>query len=168
MICLLLSEAQTVRISPFFPALPRRASSGREAAQGPKPGRIIIDSTHLKAHRMAASLLKKDSFIGRTKDELNSKLHAVCDRGGKPLVMLLTEGRMSDHEGARMMLETLPAASAPIADRSYDSDWLREALKTRGTEPRIPPQDASRLHTPQDREPLCQTQGLETYLNPLR
>lgn len=32
------------------------------AAQGPKPDRIMIDATHLKAHRTAASLLKKGMF----------------------------------------------------------------------------------------------------------
>ena len=32
------------------------------AAQGPKPERVMIDSTHLKAHRTAASLLKKGMF----------------------------------------------------------------------------------------------------------
>ncbi len=30
--------------------------------QGPKPQRIMIDATHLKAHRTAASLLKKGMF----------------------------------------------------------------------------------------------------------
>jgi len=32
------------------------------AGQGPKPERIMIDATHLKAHRTAASLLKKGLF----------------------------------------------------------------------------------------------------------
>lgn len=32
------------------------------ASQGPEPDRIMIDSTHLKAHRTAASLLKKGMF----------------------------------------------------------------------------------------------------------
>jgi len=32
------------------------------AAEGPRPERIMIDSTHLKAHRTAASLLKKGFF----------------------------------------------------------------------------------------------------------
>ncbi|GLS17142.1 IS5 family transposase [Labrys miyagiensis] len=32
------------------------------AAEGPKPERIMIDATHLKAHRSAASLLKKGMF----------------------------------------------------------------------------------------------------------
>ena len=32
------------------------------AGAGPKPERIMIDATHLKAHRTAASLLKKGMF----------------------------------------------------------------------------------------------------------
>jgi putative transposase len=32
------------------------------AAKGPKPDRLMIDATHLKAHRTAASLLKKGLF----------------------------------------------------------------------------------------------------------
>ena len=34
------------------------------AAKGGKPDRLMIDSTHLKAHRTAASLLKKGLFLG--------------------------------------------------------------------------------------------------------
>ena len=32
------------------------------SAKGPKPTRLMIDATHLKAHRTAASLLKKGLF----------------------------------------------------------------------------------------------------------
>jgi transposase len=32
------------------------------AGEGPKPERLMIDATHLKAHRTAASLLKKGLF----------------------------------------------------------------------------------------------------------
>ena len=32
------------------------------AAEGAEPGTLVIDSTHLKAHRTAASLLKKGVF----------------------------------------------------------------------------------------------------------
>jgi hypothetical protein len=76
--------------------------------------------------------------LGRTKGGLNSKLHAVVDGEGKPLILLLTEGQMSDHKGARMMLEALPAASVLIGDRGYDSNWLRAALAEKGIEPCIP------------------------------
>ena len=32
------------------------------AGKGPKPERLMIDASHLKAHRTAASLLKKGLF----------------------------------------------------------------------------------------------------------
>jgi transposase len=73
------------------------------AGEGPQPERSLIDATHLKAHRTAASLLKKGDVprhIGRTKGGLNSKPHTVCDAEGRPLVLLLSEGQMSDHKGA--------------------------------------------------------------------
>ena len=61
---------------------------GALAAKGGKPDQLMIDATHLKAHRTPASLLKKGDVprrIGRTKGGLNSKLHAVCDGHGRPL-----------------------------------------------------------------------------------
>ena len=52
--------------------------------------------------------------------------------------MLMCEGQMSDHKGARLVLDVLPPAKTPIADRGYDSTAFREALETRGIEPCIP------------------------------
>ena len=45
---------------------------------------------------------------------------------------------MSDHKGARMVLNALPSADQLIADRGYDSTWFREELEARGIEPCIP------------------------------
>ena len=53
----------------------------------------------------------------RTKGGLNSKLHAVCDSRGHPLVMLLSEGQMSDYKGAALMLPALPKAKELLADK---------------------------------------------------
>jgi len=41
---------------------------------------------------------------------LNSKLHAVCDGEGRPIILLLTEGQMSDYKGAALMVDVLPKA----------------------------------------------------------
>ena len=59
---------------------------------------------------------------------MNSKLHAVCDEHGRPLVMLLSEGQMSDYKGAALMVEALPTAQALLGDRGYDASWFRKAL----------------------------------------
>jgi transposase len=83
------------------------------AGERRKPDQLMIDATHLKAHRTAASRLKKGDVprrIGRTKGELNSKLHAVCDGHGRSLIMLLSEGQMSDYKYAALMIDAFPKA----------------------------------------------------------
>jgi len=62
----------------------------------------------------------------------------VCDADGKPLILLLTEGQVSDYRGAAAVLPALPDADVLIADRGYDSDWFREALRERDIAPCIP------------------------------
>jgi transposase len=69
--------------------------------------------------------------LGRTKGGLNSKLHAVCDEAGKPILLHLTAGQVSDHKGAQALLPRLPRAAALIADSGYDSNWFRNAWRSR-------------------------------------
>ncbi|MEJ0091894.1 MAG: IS5 family transposase [Methylocella sp.] len=106
--------------------------------------------------------------IGRTKGGLNSKLHVVCDGAGKPLVMLLSEGQMSDHKGARLMLKALPPASMLIADRGYDSNWFRAALKARGVEPCIPPTRSRKLPIAYDKTLYRQRHKIENMFAKLK
>ena len=53
--------------------------------------------------------------------------------------MLLSEGQMSDYKGARLIVDALPPARHLLADRGYDADWFRDALRGKGIEPCIPP-----------------------------
>lgn len=88
------------------------------SAQGGEPDEVMIDATHLKAHRTAASVLKgghfpdvfialltsegrPESLTGRRLEQSprGTKLHAVCDQFGRPIIMLLTEGQVSDYKG---------------------------------------------------------------------
>ncbi|WP_370639762.1 IS5 family transposase [Asticcacaulis sp. AND118] len=111
------------------------------ASQAGDPEQLIIDATHLKAHRTAASLPKKRGFprlLGRTKGGLNSKLHAVTDPRGRPIRLLLTAGQVSDFKGAALLLDTLPKAKTLLGDRGYDANWFRNALKGKGINPCIP------------------------------
>jgi transposase len=75
----------------------------------------------------------------------------VCDGEGKPLVLLLTEGQMSGHKDARLILDALPPARSLIADRGYDSNWFRQALIDRGTTPCIPPTKCRKIPIPYDK-----------------
>lgn len=98
----------------------------------------MTDATHLKAHRTAASLLRRGALyrhLGRTKGCPTSKLHALSRRPGVPL---LSASQMSDHRGARFVLDALPPAAALSVDRGYDSCRLREALMAKGITSRVP------------------------------
>lgn len=53
------------------------------------------------------------------------------DSLGCPQVLLLSEGRMSDHNGAAQILDALPRATVMLGDRGYDADWFRAALTPR-------------------------------------
>ena len=46
---------------------------------------------------------------------------------------------MSDHKGARLIVNALPKAKCLIADRGYDSNWFRSALIDKNITPCIPP-----------------------------
>ena len=77
--------------------------------------------------------------IGHTKGGRNTKLHAVCDGKGRPLVLLLTPGNVHDCKVAQRCIEALPPSAELVADKGYDSQALRNWLDERGTQAVIPP-----------------------------
>ena len=91
----------------------------RAGAQGRQAGADYHDRRHASQsapHRCQP--FKKGPLpkrIGRTKGGLNSKLRAVCDGKGRPLVMLLSEGLMSDFKGAALMLSDVPRTKELLA-----------------------------------------------------
>jgi putative transposase len=99
---------------------------------------------------------------------LNSKLHAVCDGEGKPLILLLTEGQVSDYRGAATLLPALPEADVLIADRGYDSDRFREALNALGIEPCIPGRSNRKIPVPYDASLYRQRNRIERMFGRLK
>ena len=63
----------------------------------------------------------------------------MCDSEGRPIILLLSEGQMSDYKGAALMVDALPRVTVPLGDKGYDADWFRQALIERGITPCIPP-----------------------------
>ena len=63
----------------------------------------MIDATHLKAHRTAASLLKKACSPTYRAHQRRPELQAArgLRQQWRPLVMLLSEGQMSDYKARR-------------------------------------------------------------------
>ncbi|GBR69412.1 hypothetical protein GKA01_13570 [Gluconobacter kanchanaburiensis NBRC 103587] len=63
---------------------------------------------------------------------MNTKLHAITDQNGPPLSFFMTAGQVRDYTGAAALLDSLPAAQWMLAERGYDADWFRDALKGAG------------------------------------
>jgi len=99
---------------------------------------------------------------------LNSKLHAVCDGQGRPQVMLLSEGQMSDYKGAALMLDALPPAKEMLGDRGYDANWLRDALAERGISACIPSKANRKVQIPHDRVLYRQRHKIENMFGKLK
>lgn len=70
---------------------------------------------------------------------LNTKLHALCDGIGRPLIQCRSDGQLSDHFGAKLIYPAMPNAKVLIGDKGYDSDEIRDALKAKNITPCIPP-----------------------------
>ena len=99
---------------------------------------------------------------------MNSKLHAVCDGQGRPLIMLLSEGQMSDYKGAALMLTALPEAKELLGDKGYDADWFRQALAERGIAACIPSKSNRKMPIEHNRTLYRQRHKIENMFGRLK
>jgi transposase len=83
-------------------------------------------------------------------------------------VLLLTEGQMSDHKGAALLLPALPHARELLGDRGYDSNWFRSSLKERGIEPCIPSTRSRKIALPYDKALYRQRHRIENAFGRLK
>ena len=70
--------------------------------------------------------------MGRSRGGLTTKIHALVDANGLPVVLKLTPGQAHDGRSAADMLDAISEGQILLADRAYDSDALRETMTKRG------------------------------------
>ena len=92
----------------------------------------------------------------------------MCDGRGKPVALLLSEGQMSDYKGAALLLPALPKAKELLADRGYDADWFRAALRKKGITPCIPPKKNRKTQIEYNRELYKQRHKVENMFGRLK
>ena len=74
-----------------------------------------------RVHRHAANAQKKDDrpgCMGRSRGGLTTKIHAVVDALGRPIMLKLSEGQAHDGRSAQDVLETLEAGDILLAARA--------------------------------------------------
>jgi transposase len=77
--------------------------------------------------------------MGRSRGGLTTKIHALVDAKGLPILLKLTEGQAHDGRSAADMLDGIGNGQVLLADRAYDSDGLRNSLKERGAWANVKP-----------------------------
>lgn len=149
------------------------------AAAGGPPSAVLIDSTHLNAHRSAAGE-KGGAFaqaIGISRGGRSSKPYALTDGEGRPFRFLLTPKNVAHARAALQLLNALPLHAIVLAYRAYDGGAIRALIEEQGAVPNIPPKiTASKklllqgtLPGPQrHRENVLSSQELAPHRHPLR
>jgi transposase len=77
--------------------------------------------------------------MGRSRGGLTTKIHALVDANGLPILLKLTAGQAHDGRSAADMLDGLGQGQILLADRGYDSDALRARLESQGAWGNIKP-----------------------------
>ncbi len=77
--------------------------------------------------------------MGRSRGGLTTKIHAVVDAHGLPILLRLTEGQAHDGKTGEDMLGLLGPDGILLADRGYDSDALRAKIAGTGALANIRP-----------------------------
>ena len=94
------------------------------AGKEEKAGQLMIDATHLKAHRTAASLLKRGGSPPYRSHQGRPELEASCGlrRSGQacgPAALRRADERL---QGSTCAAAVIAQSQTLIADRGYDAD----------------------------------------------
>jgi IS5 family transposase len=87
----------------------------------------MIDTSVVRVHQRGACIAYNNhQDMGRSRGGLTSKIHAVVDTNGPPAHLALTPGEAHDNRLCSVLLRALLPQTTLLADRGYDSDWIRE------------------------------------------
>jgi transposase len=106
--------------------------------------------------------------MGRSRGGLTTKIHALVDACGLPILLKLTEGQAHDGRSAQDMLGSIGHGDVLLADRAYDSNALHETLAARGAKANVKPMP-HRLKPPRFNKGLYRKRNLiERFFNKLK
>ena len=80
----------------------------------------------------------KNQAIGPSRGGQTTKIHALSDTLGRPIVIQLSAGNVSDIKMADALLAEVDGCRYVLADKGYDSDKLRKSIRDKGAKPVIP------------------------------
>ena len=91
--------------------------------------------------------------IGTSRGDRTSKIHGLTDASGRPRVLMISPGNLSDMTIAPALIEAAHGRfDRLLADRGYDSNAIRAAIQAQGAEVVTPPTRSRKATIPYDRE----------------
>jgi transposase len=90
--------------------------------------------------------------IGLSRGGKTTKIHALTDVVGRPFRLILTAGNVADIKAAPALLAPLTGIKHLLGDKGYDSDTLRDDLRSGGVAPVIPGRSNRKKLIPLDKE----------------
>jgi transposase len=99
----------------------------------------FIDASIVKAHQHSTGAAsEEDQAIGKSVAGNTTKIHMAVDACGLPIDFEITGGEVHDCKVAPEFFAKLPNADYMIADKGYDSEELRNLIRTKSSIPVIP------------------------------
>jgi transposase len=68
---------------------------------------------------------------------LTTKIHALVDANGLPILLKITPGQAHDGRSAADMFDSLTPGDVLLGDRAYDSDALHSEMTKRGVQANV-------------------------------
>jgi transposase len=109
----------------------RRAMDHRRRGDG----RQLREGSSVRPRRKRGA---KKQAIGISRGGQTTKIHALSDTLGRPVVLKVTAGNVADITMAGTLLAEVRGCRHVLADKGYDSDKLRAVIRDKGARPVIP------------------------------
>jgi transposase len=128
-----------------------------------------IDATIIRSHQHAAGARggQEKQALGKSRGGFTSKIHAKVDAFGLPLTFKITCGQVHDVTQA-LELAGSGGCEFLIADRGYDSDAFREALRSQNVTPVIPGRQCRKTHIEIDTHIYKERNVVERFFNRIK
>jgi transposase len=111
---------------------------------------VFADGSYVRAHQHASGARRgAERAIGLSRGGPTTKIHMACDAHGNPIDFEITGGEINDVKAAPEIIRKIGKAEHFIGDKGYDSEEIREQVRSRGMRPVIPRRRNSQKPNPE-------------------
>jgi transposase len=106
--------------------------------------------------------------LGRSRGGFSTKIHALVDTKGRPLHVQVTPGQQHESTVAATIIENHARGEAFIGDTGYDSQAIRDQLKSARIKAVIHPNPSRKKKPRLDRKRYAQRYRVEVFFHDLK